>query len=99
MESLLFEFHTARERFERLLCEMCKYSTRLRPGEDQAKYSNVVANIESNMRQLVELCESIESEYLEFKLRTLKEIESLSYSEKQFKQVRWMESPFDKYRQ
>ena len=97
MDTLLFEYHTAQSRFEKLLHELSKYKSRLRGGEDVSAFENIIANCRMNLRQMVETAQKSETEFVEFKLRTLKEIETLTSSDVPTKKGKWMESPFDVY--
>ena len=97
MDTLLFEYHTAHVRFEKLLTELSKYGSRLRAGEDASTFENIVANCRVNLLQMTETAKKTESEFIEFKLRTLREIETLTSSDVPTTQAKWMESPFDVY--
>tara|TARA_B100001094_G_scaffold209698_2_gene203614 strand:+ start:14716 stop:15015 length:300 start_codon:yes stop_codon:yes gene_type:complete len=97
MDTLLFEYHTAQTRFKKLLTELSKYKGRLRAGEDVAAFENILANCEANFDQMIETAKKTESEFLEFKLRTLKELEGITLSDVAMVKCRWMESPFDVY--
>lgn len=97
MDTLLYEYHTAHDRFDKLMIELSKYRTKLRSGEDVAAFDNIIQNCRSNLQQMVASAKNTETEFLEFKLRTLKELESVKCSETVTAKVKWMESPFDVY--
>jgi len=97
MDTLLFEYHTAHVRFEKLMAELSKYKGRLRGGEDVFAFENIIANCAVNLSQMMETGKKLESEFLEFKLRTLKELEGLTSADVAMVKSRWMESPFDVY--
>ena len=79
------------------MTELSKYKGRLRPGEDVAAFENIVANCEANIAQMIETAQKTENEFLEFKLRTLKELESVTSTDVAMVKSKWMESPFDVY--
>lgn len=79
------------------MTELYKYKTRLRPGEDVAAYENIIANCKTNIAQMVETAQKTEDEFLEFKLRTLKELEGVTSADVAMSKSKWMESPFDIY--
>lgn len=97
MDTLLFEYHTAHTRSKKLMIELSKYKGRLRPGEDVAKFGNIIANCEANIAQMIETAKKTENEFLEFKLRTLKELEGVTSADVALVKSKWMESPFDVY--
>ena len=97
MDTLLFEYHTAHSRSRKLMTELSKYRGRLRVGEDVTVFENLIANCEANIAQMVDTAKKTESEFLEFKLRTLKELEGVRSADVAMVQCKWMESPFDVY--
>ena len=97
MDTLLFEYHTAHTRFEKLMTELSKYRGRLRVGEDVLAFENIIANCTVNLSQMMETAKKLESEFLEFKLRTLKELEGLTSTDVAMVKSKWMESPFNVY--
>lgn len=97
MDTLLFEYHTAHTRFSKLLAELSKYKTKLKASENPQHFDNIVENCKANLKQMQEANTKMENEFTEFKLRTLKEIESLSSPQPQLNPTKWMESPFDVY--
>lgn len=97
MDTLLFEYHTSYVRFEKLMAELSKYKGRLKGGEDVVVFENIIANCTVNLSQMMETTKKLESEFLEFKLRTLKELEGLTSTDVLVVNSKWMESPFDVY--
>ena len=79
------------------MIELSKYKGRLRPGEDVAAYENIISNCKENVSQMLETAQKTETEFLEFKLRTLKELEGVTSVEVELVKSKWMESPFNIY--
>ena len=79
------------------MTELSKYKGRLRSGEDIGAFENILANCEANFDQMIENAKKTENEFLEFKLRTLKELEGITSADVAMIKCRWMESPFDVY--
>ena len=97
MDTLLFEYHTAHNRFAMLLSELSKYRTKLKAGVEIGHFDNVVENCRASLQTMVDTSDKTEPEFIEFKLRTLKKIEEMSSSDIPTMPTRWMESPFDVY--
>ena len=79
------------------MTELSKYRNKLRANEDIKTFDNIITNCKTNLSQMCESVCKTEAEFLEFKLRTLKELEKLTSSDILVQQEQWMESPFDVY--